>query len=321
MADNRRTQLRVAYNPDWEEQSDFGVPLASGDMSAVLPLKEGTQSHIEPVFGTEDLNDCTTQYLIDYIIRTRLARLTLNLEVDKDILAGLIKYALGVQSGSNIRMLSPTTYILPATSFVVGFADGEDPGILLSDAVCESLRITGEINQKFDVQAVFVGRGDMPDADHVFGECITIVPLRFDDNAEFFWGATDFIQDTRRIVFNHLNNLPLADFPFSLGSIDIARPLQRGDKRTTTFDWVVTGRPNDTLGREAMAAPNPTHKEMSMRIGNPGLQFIASDAMIRPASGAFQVWEGEVALACLATQVTPTKVPGDLDTPLLVVVD
>jgi hypothetical protein len=317
---NRRIQLRVAYSSIWAEQSAFGVPLDNADLDAVIVTREGGQSHIEPVFKTEDLNDCTTQYLLDLIVLHRLGRLTLDLEVDKDILAGLLKYALGVESGSNRFMLGPTVLILPATTFIVGFADDEDPGIVLSDAVCESLVITGQIEQKFQVQAVFVGRGDMPDADYTFPDCETITPLRFDQNAEFFWGATDYIDETRRVVLTYNNNLPLNDFPFSLGSVDIARPLERGDKRTVTIDWTVTGRENDTLGRQGLTIP-PTHDDWSLRIGDPGVVFQADDAMIRPSSGQYQVWDGEVSLACLAIQLTPIRVPGDVATPMNASID
>jgi hypothetical protein len=318
---NRRSQLRIAYNSDWAEQSDFGVPLTAGELDALLVTREGGQSHIEPVFTTEDLNDCTTQYLKDLIILHRIARLTMDLEVDKDTLAGLLKYGMGVESGSNRFMLGPTVYILPATTFVVGFADGEDPGIVLSDAVCESLVITGEIEQKFQVRAVFVGRGDMPDADFTFPDCEDLENvLRFDQNAEFIWNGVDYILDTRRIVITINNQVPIRDFPFALGSVDITRALERGDKRIVTVDWVTTGRPNDDLGRQGLTIP-PTHHDLSIRIGNPGIVFEAADGMIRPQQGAYQVWEGEVALACLALQITPIRVPGDPSTPLSAVVD
>jgi hypothetical protein len=87
---NRRTQLRVAYSSIWAEQSDFDVPLDPSELDAVMNSREGGQSHIEPVFLTEDLKDCTTQYLLDLIVLHRYARLTLDIEVDKDIMGGLL---------------------------------------------------------------------------------------------------------------------------------------------------------------------------------------------------------------------------------------
>ena len=125
---NRRTQLKVAYAPGFTLQSGFGVPLTQSLLTKVLTFREGGQSHIEPIFRTEDLNDCTTQYLIDLIILHRIARLTLDLEVDQETLGGLLGLALGVVAGPTITMLGPTSFVLPATTLIVGF---EPPAIVV----------------------------------------------------------------------------------------------------------------------------------------------------------------------------------------------
>lgn len=319
MASNRRTQLKVAHSPGFAVQSDFGVPLDPSELTKVLTFREGGQSHIEPIFKTEDLKDCTTQYLIDLIILHRIARLTLDLEVDQETLAGLLGLALGITSGSTITMLGPTTFILPATTLIVGFDDEDDLGIILSDAVVESITLTARVDQKFQVRVVFVGRGNMPIATgYEFPECDLIDPIRFDQNALFTWGGTEYISETRAFEFTYNNNPPVNDFPFSVASVDIARALERGDAREYSVNWTVTGEEGFGPGAEAITVP-PTHSDLTIRIGSltEGIEIVAADAMIRPGS-PFQGFDGEVSLAVLNLVLTPTRVPGDNSTPLTV---
>jgi len=316
---NRRTQLRVAYAPGFTRQSGFGAPLSPSALTAVLTTREGGQSHIDPVFKTEDLNDCTTQYLMDYIVLHRYATLTLDLEVDAQVLGDLYGMALGTVSGSVATMLGPTEYVLPATTLIVGFADGDDPGIVLSDAVVKSIEISGRVEQKLQVKVVFCGRGDMLDAaGFVFPDCETITPLRFDNNTLFQVNSLEYKDDTRAFSLSFDNNVPLSDFPFSLGSVDISRALERGDKRPLTLNWTVTGRENDSLGDAAITVP-PTHYDFMIRIGSGlnGVVLEAADAILRPQSN-LQGFDGEVSLAVLNLMLTPTRIPGDSSTPLQV---
>lgn len=316
---NRRIQLKVAYAPGFTTQSDFGVPLDPSELTRVLTFREGGQSHIEPVFKQEDLNDCTTQYLIDYIILHRTAKLTLDLEVDQEVLGGLLGMALGTTAGSSITMLGPTSFLLPATTLIVGFDDEDDLAIILSDAVVDSISLTAQIDQKFQCRVVFVGRGDMAVASgYEFPDCDLIDPLRFDQNALFTWNGTEYINDTRKFEFSYNNNVPVSDFPFSVASVDIARALERNDKRPCTFTWTVTGEEGDGLGSQAVSIP-PTHHDLSVRIGSvtEGIQILAADAMVRPGN-PLQGFDGEVSLAVLNLVLTPTRIPGDSATPITV---
>ncbi len=316
---NRRTQLRVAYSPGFERQSGFGVPLSPSSLTKVLTIREGGQSHIDPLFKTEDLNDCTTQYLMDYIILHRYAKLTLDLEVDAETLGDLYGMALGSVSGDVATMLGPTVYVLPATTLIVGFADGDDPGIVFSDAVIDSIAISGRVEQKLQIKVVFCGRGDMLDAvGFTFPDCETITPLRFDNNMEFQVNSIEYKDDTRAFDLSYSNNAPLSDFPFAIGSVDISRAFERGDKRPLSLSWTVTGRENDNLGDAAITVP-PTHYPFLIRIGAAlnGVVIEAADAILRPQA-TLQGFDGEVSLAVLNLMLTPTRVPGDSSTPLQV---
>lgn len=312
----RRSQLRVAYAPGFQEQSAFGTALSPGALTKTLVTRDGGQSHIEPVFIEEDLRDCTTQYLIDKIVLHRFARLTLDLEVDQAVMSYLLNAALGVTSGSNVTMLGPAVFDLPHTTFIVGFDGGDDPGIVFKDATCESLTITGRVEQKLQVRAVFVGNGEMLDAvGFTFPECETIDPLRFDSDALFTVNGEERIDDTRGFELTYPNNIPLNDFPWALGLPDVQR-LERGDKRDVKVAWQVVGVPNDTTGAASRTIP-PTHWDFNIRIGSAsdGVNLIAEEAMLRPGS-PLQGFDGEVFLATLNIDLIPVRVPGDANTPL-----
>lgn len=317
----RRSQLRVAYAPGFAEQSAFGTALSPATLTKTINTRDGGQSHIEPVFSKEDLRDCTTEFLIDKIILHRFARLTLDLEVDQLMMSYLLNAALGVTAGPNVTMLGPAVYDLPHTTFIVGFAGGDDPGIVFKDATCESLTITGRVEQKLQVRAVFVGNGEMLDAvGFTFPECEAITPLRFDSDALFTVNSVEYIAETRGFELTYPNNLPLNDFPFSLGLLDAQR-FERGDKRDVKVSWSVLGILNDTLGTASRTVP-PTHYDFNIRIGSAseGVNLIAEDAILEPGS-PLQGFDGEVFQAVLNIDLIPTRVPGDANTPLMATIN
>ncbi len=320
---NSRVQLRVGA--EWTSggfslQSAINVPLSAATLTRILTTREGGQSHIEPFYKKEDIKDCTTQYLLDRLILHRAARLTLDLEVDAEVLGAICSHSLGVAVGDTFTMLGPTDFDLPLTTMVVGFADGDDTGILFSDAATESLAITARTEQKMRVQWVLVGNALMPDAGYEFPECEDIDPLRFDQNAEVNVNGTNYIAQTRGFEFQYNNQIPLNDFPWTLGALDITR-MQRGDFRTAMINWTVEGRENDTLGTAARAVP-PTHYDFDILIGSnaEGVRIVAADALFEPQS-TLQGFDGEVSLAVLNTMLTPTRIPGNNATPLTIMVN
>lgn len=317
----RRPTLRVAYAPGFAEQSAFGTALSPAALTKVMLTKEGGQSHIEPVSNKEDLRDCTGSYILDRILLHRFARLTLDLEVDTTMLSYLLGAALGVTAGSSITMLPPTVFDLPHTTFIVGFAGGDDPGIVFKDATLESLTIGGRVEQKLSVKAVFVGNGEMIDAvGFMFPDCETITPLRFDSNMQFVVDGTDYISTTRSFELTYPNNLPLNDFPFSLGSVEAQR-FERGNDRPVKLTWTVEGIENDVLGTAARRDPT-THYGFDIRIGSgsDGVNLTAEDALFEYGS-PFQGFDTEVFIAVLNTELTPVRIPGDATTPFMATIN
>jgi hypothetical protein len=318
---NRRTQLRVGYIPGFGSPGSFGETPDAGLFSKVLTTREGGQSHIEPIFAKEDFRDCTTQYLLDKIVLHRYARLTLDLEVDRDLLSAVYYIVLGQGSPASSTMLGPSSFVLPRTAMVVGFAGDENSGILLGDAVGESFKIQGQIENKLQVQLTMVGRGDLAVLDgYDFPDCETITPLRFDQDTSISVNSVERVQDTRGFDLSVNNKLPLRDLPYTLGVVDISRPLERGDQRDMTFNWNVLGREGDTLAAAATSVP-PTHYPFSLGIGSPGVTISAEDAIVEPQGNTLQGWSGEVSLATLQLMLTPTRIPGDNNTPLHAVQD
>jgi hypothetical protein len=315
---DRRVQLRVGYAPGFPQTPDFCTPLANDQMTEVLTTREGGQSHIEPLYIQEDILDCTTEYLIDILVLHRYAKLTLELEVDATTLLAMFGLTLGAGSGNDILMLGPTVFALPTTSLVVGFADGVDPGILLSPVVASSLQVTGRVDQKLMIKWELVGSALMPSAGYVFPDCSEITPLRLDINTHMTVSGVDRTLETRSFDFNYNNNIPLRDFPWVLGQLDVVR-LERGDKRTCTMAWVLEGRENDADGELLMAVP-PTHVPWDLHLGpaiGGGIDLISANSLWRP-NGGLQTWDGEVSIACLNSLLTPTRIPGNVATPLQV---
>src|SRR5262249_4912466 len=113
--------------------------------------------------------------------------------------------ALGVRVSNTVTMLQATDYILPFTTFVVGYAGGQDPdpGIVFSDAICESLTITGRVEQKIQVRVTFVGNGAfIAAAGFTFPICQNTPPLRFNENFSFFLNGVEYTLNTRVFDLN-----------------------------------------------------------------------------------------------------------------------
>lgn len=90
----RMSQLTVGYCPTWKKQNAWDTPLANGDLTKAFPAT--SRNYIELDDDTEDIYDCTGEDFLFEVLVGRRARLTLDFDVDPDILAGLEAFAKGV---------------------------------------------------------------------------------------------------------------------------------------------------------------------------------------------------------------------------------
>lgn len=312
MANPRRVVYKVAYSGAGDTQSAIGTPLLNSQIDTAFTFVDGGQGYIEIPERTEPVTDCTTQYPQDEILLNRHGRLTLRIEVDAATLAILFKWWGGASSSSPYQMLPPTTFALPATTLIVGFADGVDTGMVFQDVGVESIVITGQVNQKFQTTVVFVGNGALQNASgYSFPECTAITPLRLDNSTSILMNSVEYKSIVRSFELSMVNNIPMTDFPFPLASVDLSK-LERGDKRPITFKVKILGELNDSNGLAARANPR-THWPVSLTIGT--CTFGIADAIIKQGS-PFGDWADEVNQAAINLLAEPTRVPGDNSTPL-----
>lgn len=312
MSNPFRVVYKCAYSGSFLTQSAIGTPLANADIDTAFSFVEGGQGYMEIVERTEAVTDCTTEYPADDILLNRHGRLTLRIEVDETVLTGLFKWWGGKSSSSPYRMLGPTEFDLPATTLMVGFADGVDTGMVFKDVGIESLTITGQVNQKFQTTVVFVGNGSLPNGSgYTFPDCTAISPIRLSTTTHLLMNSVDYIDILRSFELALVNNIPMTDFPFPLASVDLSR-LIRGIKRNITLKAKILGRENDSNGLAARANPR-THWPVTLQIG--GLAFEMADAIIKQGS-PFGDSADEVNQAAINLLAEPTRLPGDASTPL-----
>lgn len=94
MATRRASQLTIAYNPDWKQQAAWDDPLDNADLTAAFPATSRNYFDIDET--VEDIFDCTGEDFLFEILTAEFARLTIDFDVDPDILAGLLAFAYGV---------------------------------------------------------------------------------------------------------------------------------------------------------------------------------------------------------------------------------
>lgn len=303
---------KVAYSGVFATQSAIGTPLLNSQIDTAVTFIDGSQSYIDIPERTEDVWDCTTQYPKDDILLNRHGQLTLRIEVDGPTLAGWFKLWGGASSSSPYQMLPPTTFTLPATTLILGFADGVDTGMVFRDVGVESIVITGQVNQKFQTTIVLVGSGALPDASgYSFPECTSITPLRLDNSTSIMMNSVEYKDIVRSFELSMVNNIDVSSSAFPLAGVDLTK-LERGDKRPIMFKTKILGTQNDSNGLAARANPR-THWPLALTIGN--LTFEVADAMVKKGS-PFGDTSDDTKQSALNLLLVPTKVAGDASTPL-----
>src|SRR5688572_1746269 len=94
MATRRASKLTIAYAPDWIQQSAWDVPLVNGDITRAFPATSRNYLDIEET--TEDVMDCTGEDFLFEILTGQFARLTIDFDVDPELLAGWSAFTFGV---------------------------------------------------------------------------------------------------------------------------------------------------------------------------------------------------------------------------------
>lgn len=90
----RASQLAIGYDPTFQQQSAWDVPLDGTDLTKAFPATSRNYFDLDDTI--EDIEDCTGEDLLFELLTAQFARLNIDFDCDPDILAGMIAFAYGV---------------------------------------------------------------------------------------------------------------------------------------------------------------------------------------------------------------------------------
>lgn len=90
----RSSQLTIAFAPTWHRQPGWDQPLNASFLTAAFPAT--SRNYISLDETNEDIFDCTEEDFLLELLTNRVGRLTIDMDVDPDILAGMAAFAYGV---------------------------------------------------------------------------------------------------------------------------------------------------------------------------------------------------------------------------------
>lgn len=314
----RRSQLRLAYSSAFATQADFGVVnwLADGALDALFNLVPGSEPRLEYTDKSDEIFDCTGQNILDEIVLAKSIRLTLEIEIDVQTLAGLLGWTFGTVSGADILMLGETEFQPPPTTFILGHDDAAGTALKLGDMTAEEITVTGEVAGRIRCTISFRGNGSPTSATgFVFPACDDYEPIRLSDG-DFLLDGDSRIDDIRRIEFRYSNRLLSEEDPFTAASTDITR-MERGDQREILYTFTIFGQPGDALDQSAR---DKEKVPVTWQIGadDDGVSIIAASAILKQGDGPGH--DGEARRSVLGLQARPRKVSGDANTPVMATV-
>src|ERR1700759_4225682 len=169
----KQQNVFIAASPTFQAQSEIGSPPAPAVLTVQLPPAINAKPLPSRRVTHDETRDCTGKYLVGRRLTSRLALWTINFPmVTAQLVAGLYGLALGEAGAPSSGAAPHTSQItraasdqLPATSFVVGAKDSDEPAELYSDMVLNALELRGEFRQKLSMQASFIGSANVTHVD------------------------------------------------------------------------------------------------------------------------------------------------------------
>lgn len=94
MATRRSANLAIAFSPTFKRQTTRGTPLDASELTRAFPAT--SRNYINTDETVEEIYDCTDEDLLIELVTGRIASLTIDADVDANILAGMLGFAYGV---------------------------------------------------------------------------------------------------------------------------------------------------------------------------------------------------------------------------------
>jgi hypothetical protein len=264
----KQRNVFVAYS--YYRQAAIGTALASTVLTRRLPLPRDNKPLPTRRVTRDETRDCTGKYLVGRRLTSRLTLWTIQLDATAETAAWLLALALG-NAGAPTTGSAPHTSaitrlasdVLPATSFIVGAEDSDEPAELYKDMVLNTLDIEAQVRGKVTLRATFVGNADVDIVDGFAAPaCAALVPVYANDCALLI-GGTNYTTDLRSFAYSFNNDLATGDDPFPFDAIDLVRN-ERGDE-SSIFHFGVYGTKTHDL---YALAELESLEAISLRIGS-----------------------------------------------------
>lgn len=304
----RRSQLRIVHSSSFAVQSVFGTALSNGALDTPFNLLDNPS--LKLVVKRDEIIDCSNNWPMSRIKLSRLIRLSFNFEVTKTVLAGLLYWTYGVQSGSARRVLPVDEFQPPFTSLMYGHAGDDGIFLKLKDMVVNSLTLSGRATERLRGSIEFVGHGAPSVESYTTPACVEPVPIRMSDCLVTLDGDTI---KPRSIEHTYQNNLLTDDDPFPSDDIDI-QWMRRADRRATSFDLTDFGQKGDAIWLKAFDEEEvPFSWRLGSGSGNVTLD-VANGSLVTVDD---ENYTGEAPSSVNDLQVLPLLVSGNANTPVV----
>src|SRR5687768_11586877 len=90
----RISQLAIGYSPEWKTQSAWDVPIPAINLTKSFPAT--SRNYLDLDETIEDIFDCTGEDFLLELLTAQFASLTVDMDFDPDVFAGLVALAYGV---------------------------------------------------------------------------------------------------------------------------------------------------------------------------------------------------------------------------------
>lgn|GEM_PF-2485061 len=267
----KQSNVYAAFSPTFNVQEALGTPLAREVLTARLPLPRDAKPLPTRRVTRDETRDCTGRFLVGRRLTSRLALWSIRLDASPALAAGLLALGFGAAaapSGAGPYTSEITRLVsdqLPATSFLIGAEDSDEPAELYKDMILNTLDIEAQVRGKVSLAASFVGSADVETvADYDPPDCGTIVPVYAND-CQLLIGGTNYTDNLRSFRYSRNNNLLAGDDPFPFDAVDLVR-LERG-LDTSLFSFGIYGTKAHALYAQAEAE---AALAVSLRIGPAG---------------------------------------------------
>jgi hypothetical protein len=109
----RASQLTIGFNSAFKRQAAWDDPLDNADIDSAFPAT--SRNYLVTDETNEDIMDCTGEDFLFELLTGRVARLTIDFDVDPDILAGMLAFAYGVAAAPSGGTSEVQTETITAT--------------------------------------------------------------------------------------------------------------------------------------------------------------------------------------------------------------